>query len=58
MFNFFKSDPTKKLEKQYKEKLEEALLAQRNGDIRTYSMLTEEAEGLLKRLDSDSLPKN
>ena len=44
MFSLFKSDPTKKLNKQYSAKLEQAMHAQRNGDIRTYSMLTEQAQ--------------
>lgn len=37
MFSIFKSDPTKKLRKQHALKLENAMLAQRKGDIRTYS---------------------
>ena len=41
MFGLFKSDPAKKLLKQYKAKLEKAMHAQRNGDIRSYSFLTE-----------------
>jgi len=48
MFSIFKSDPVKKLNKAYKAKLEEAMLAQRNGDIKTYSLLTEEADSILE----------
>ena len=51
MFSFFKSDPISKLKKQYEDKLEQAMLAQRNGDIRGYSVLTAEAEQLLKQID-------
>lgn len=44
MFSIFKKDPLKKLTQQYNAKLEEAMHAQRKGDIRSYSMLTAEAE--------------
>jgi hypothetical protein len=44
MFSFFKSNPTKKLRKNYDLKLEQAMLAQRRGDIKAYAMLTAEAE--------------
>ena len=44
MFSLFKKDPIKKLNKTYEAKLEQAMHAQRNGDIKSYSMLTEEAE--------------
>lgn len=50
MFGFLKSDPAKKLRKQYEAKLNQAMLAQRNGDIRRYSELTEEAEALNQQL--------
>ena len=46
MFGIFKSDPSKKLRKTYDMKLEQAMHAQRKGDIKTYSMLTAEAEAL------------
>ncbi|WP_141096214.1 DUF6435 family protein [Lacimicrobium sp. SS2-24] len=51
MFGWLKSDPTKKLRKQYDAKLEQAMLAQRRGDIKTYSMLTSEAEKLWAQLE-------
>lgn len=51
MFGFLKSDPTKKLRKQYDIKLEQAMLAQRKGDIKTYSMLTAEAESLWAEIE-------
>ncbi|WP_320824721.1 DUF6435 family protein [Reinekea sp.] len=50
MFSMFKSDPTKKLKKLYESKLEAAMLAQRTGDIRSYSMLSAEADILYKEL--------
>jgi hypothetical protein len=50
MFGLFKSNPTKKLRKQYDMKLEQAMLAQRKGDIKTYSMLTAESEALWKEI--------
>ena len=50
MFSFFKSDPVKKLNKLHERKLEEAMHAQRNGDIKSYSMLTYEADELHKQI--------
>lgn len=52
MFSFFKSDPVKKLIKQQDELLEKAMHAQRNGDIRSYSMLTMEAESLNEKIEA------
>ena len=55
MFSFLKSNPTKKLRKQYDMKLEQAMLSQRRGDIKSYSMLTAEAETLwaeIQKLES------
>lgn len=51
MFSFFKQDPTKKLNKLLISKLEEAMLAQRNGDIRTYSQLSSEADQIGKQIE-------
>ena len=51
MFGLFKKDPIKKLEMAYYDKLEQAMQAQRKGDIRSYSMLTEEAEAIQKQID-------
>ena len=50
MFSIFKSDPVKKLNKSYEAKLEQAMQSQRNGDIKTYSELTYEAEEILKKI--------
>ena len=44
MFSIFKKDPIKKLDKLYESKLEEAMYAQRTGDIKSYAMITAEAE--------------
>ncbi len=46
MLSFFKKDPVKKLKKEYTAKLEQAMHAQRNGDIKTYSQLSTEAEAI------------
>ncbi|UJF20656.1 DUF6435 family protein [Shewanella sp. OMA3-2] len=43
MFSLFKQDPIKKLTKLYEAKLAQAMHAQRNGDIKSYSMITAEA---------------
>ena len=51
MFGLFKSNPTKKLRKTYDMKLEQAMHAQRKGDIKTYSMLTAEAEKLWAEIE-------
>jgi len=50
MFSIFKSDPVKKLTKLRNAKLEKAMLAQRNGDIKSYSQLSLEAEELYKEI--------
>ena len=52
MFSFLKPDPIKKLQKQYDAKLEQAMKAQRNGDIRGYSEITAEAEKLYQEIQS------
>jgi hypothetical protein len=51
MFDFLKSDPAKKLRKIYDQKSTDAMLAQRKGDIKTYSMLTAEAEKLWAEIE-------
>lgn len=50
MFSLFKKDPTKKLKKRYDTLLEQAMHAQRRGDIRGYSMLTAQAEELAEQI--------
>lgn len=50
MFGLFKRDPTKKLKKQHAAKLEQAMHAQRKGDIRGYSELTAEADDIYQQM--------
>ena len=50
MLSLFKRDPLKKLKKSYMQKLEEAMNAQRNGDIKAYSFITSEADALHKEI--------
>lgn len=50
MFKLF-SNPVKKLRKDYEAKLSEAMQAQRNGDMRLYASLSQEAESLLQKLN-------
>ncbi len=50
MFSIFKKDPIKKLDNAYEIKLEQAMLAQRNGDIKSYAMITNEAEQIKKQI--------
>ena len=56
MFGLFKSNPTKKLRKQYDIKLEQAMQAQRKGDIKTYSLLTADAEAIWKQIEAIEKP--
>lgn len=46
MFSIFKKNPLKKLNAQHDAKLEAAMHAQRNGDIKSYAMITAEAEAI------------
>jgi hypothetical protein len=52
MFGLFKSNPGKKLRKLYDQKSTDAMLAQRKGDIMTYSTLTAEAEALWEQIQA------
>ncbi|WBA19365.1 MULTISPECIES: DUF6435 family protein [Salinivibrio] len=57
MLSFLKPNPVKKLKKQYDAKQQQAFEAQRNGDIRGYSLLTEEAEKIdqqIKELENNA----
>lgn len=51
MFNFLKRNPTKTLRKQYAQKLEQAMHAQRKGDIRLYAELTDESEKIWAEIE-------
>ncbi|UUO25750.1 Lacal_2735 family protein [Colwellia sp. M166] len=58
MFSLFKKDPITKLNKRYQAKLEQAMNAQRNGDIRSYAMIMAEAENIqIKILELESSKK-
>lgn len=50
MLGFLKGNPTKKLQKDYEAKLEKALHAQRNGDLRTHGTLMQEADAIYTEL--------
>lgn len=50
MFKFLKSDPSKKLLKEYEAMQTNAFQAQRNGDIRRYSELTAQAEAIYQKI--------
>jgi hypothetical protein len=52
MFSFFKSDPVKKLKKEYELKVTEAMNAQRNGDIKSYSSLISESEKMWTQIQA------
>lgn len=57
MFSLFKKDPVKKLKKDYMQKLEQAMNAQRSGDIKLYSLITSEADIMhkeIQRLEANS----
>ena len=57
MFSLFKPDPTKKLKKKHLALLEQAMKAQRNGDIKTYSVLSTEAEEIVKQIQKMEMTK-
>ena len=50
MFGLFKSNPTKKLSSAIDRKRQEALTAQRSGDMRAFASLTAEVEALEDQL--------
>ncbi|MGB0957567.1 MAG: DUF6435 family protein [Litorivicinus sp.] len=52
MFGLFKKDPKQALEKEYKQLLEQAMKAQRSGDIRGYSELSEQADAIYQKLQA------
>ena len=51
MFGMFRKSPLRKWEQEHQALLTKAFNAQRNGDIRKYSMLTAEAEALLNKIE-------
>jgi hypothetical protein len=52
MFNLFRKDPLKKLEKEYAAKLEQGRDLQRKGDIVGYSRLAADADDILKQIEA------
>lgn len=46
MLSWLRRDPIKRLQRQYEQKLEQAMQAARNGDMRANATLTEEAEAM------------
>lgn len=52
MFGLFKSDPVKKMRKQHASLQEQAMLAQRGGDMRKFAELTAKAEALWSEIEA------
>lgn len=52
MFSLFQRSPIKQLQKQHEALLTRAFEAQRNGNIRQYSMLTAEADALREEIQA------
>ena len=52
MFGLFKKSPLKRWQKDHEALLTKAFNAQRNGDIRLYSILTAEAEVLREKIEA------
>ncbi|MFT4653520.1 MAG: hypothetical protein ACI82S_001172 [Patiriisocius sp.] len=52
MFGLFKSNPTKKLQRQYDTIVEKSINAQRKGDMRLFAELTSQSEQLLKQIET------
>ena len=52
MFGWFRSDPTKSLERKIAKKYDEAVQLQRNGRLREYGALMKEIEDLEAELES------
>jgi hypothetical protein len=50
--NLFKSNPLRKLQKEYEKKVLEVRDTQRAGDIQKLSTLSEESEELLKKIEA------
>lgn len=58
MLSFFKKDPIKKLDKAYEAKLEQAMQAQRNGDMKLYAAISVEAEKLIQQITALKIAQN
>ncbi len=57
MLKWFRSDPTKKLRKQYEQKLLETRDLQRKGDIKGFAQKSAEAEAIMQQIERLSRPK-
>lgn len=51
MLGFLKSNPLKKLQKQYETLLVKGVEAQRNGNIELFSKISKEADQVLKEIE-------
>ncbi|MEP4891525.1 MAG: DUF6435 family protein [Aliiglaciecola sp.] len=51
MFGLFKTNPIKKLRKQYDQKLTQAMQAQHDGNMRDYAKFNSEAEDLFDKIE-------
>lgn len=51
MFGFLKSDPTKKLQKEFEKISEEAMRYQQNGNIEKFAQLSQKADEIAKEID-------
>ncbi len=58
MFSFFKNNSVEKLKKRHSMLCEQAMQAQRRGDIKTYSLLTAEAEEIFEQIKTLNTPQN
>ncbi len=57
MFDFLKSDPRKKLQKEYERKQQQARDLQRSGDIQGFAALTAEADRIYREIQELSREK-
>lgn len=52
MFSFFKRDPVKKLDRIYDKKIDDAMMARKEGKMREYNQFFREAELIRKEIES------
>ncbi len=52
MLGLFKSDPVKKLKKQYNSMMEEAMHVQRSGDLKLYAKKMKNAEKMAAEIEA------
>ena len=53
----FRRDPVRKLQKSYQQKMEAAMQAMRNGDVRRNALLVAEAEKIRQEIDRCRQPE-